>query len=129
MSLDHEPLKLYREGLVLAEKGEIIYRKSRADICGCESEMDFAAKLWCLRQAFEAIIADQPKRRWIIQAGRNMIADLLRQDKKDPRDFYVAYDKLMDYVENSNNYDQIITELRSRKVKLLFALKLCNNFV
>lgn len=93
------------------------YRKSRADICGCESELDFAAKLWCLRQAFDAIISDQSKRRWIIQSGRNMIADLLRQDKKDPRDFYVAFDELMNYMENPNNYDQIVAELCSRKVE------------
>src|SRR4051812_35623594 len=53
-----------------------------ADVCVCESDIDFAAKLWCLRQSFDIILADQGKRRSIIQAGRNMIASLLRQDKK-----------------------------------------------
>lgn len=84
----------------------------------CESDLDFSAKVWCLRQAFDAVVSDQGKRRWIIQAGRNMISDLLRQDRKDPKDFYVAYDKLMDYIENPDNHEQIKAELRSRNVIL-----------
>ncbi|KAI6221435.1 hypothetical protein M3Y99_01550800 [Aphelenchoides fujianensis] len=117
VSVDQESATLYREGLEYAEKNLVMYRKSRADVCACESEIDFAAKLWCLRRAFDAILADQSSRRWLIQAGRNLMADLLRQDKKDPKDFYVAFDRLMDYMEDPTNYEQIETELRTRKVE------------
>ena len=90
-------------------------------MCGCESEQDFAAKLWCLRQAFDRILEDQTSRKWIIATGRNIIADLLRQDKKDPHAFYVAYDRLIEYVEKAENRAQIEGELRLRMVKALFS--------
>lgn len=45
-----------------------------------------------------------------------MIAGLLRHDKKDPKDFFVAYDRLLDYVENTDHYGQIVSELGSRNV-------------
>jgi hypothetical protein len=92
----------------------------RAEICGCESDIDFAAKVWCLRQAFDFILADQGKRRSLIQAGRSMIANLLRQDKKDPKDFYVAYDKLIECVENPDNHTQILAEFSARNVSVGF---------
>ncbi|KAI6191823.1 hypothetical protein M3Y97_00269600 [Aphelenchoides bicaudatus] len=129
ISIDHENQKLYQEGLALAEKGQVNYRKSRAELCGCESDIDFAAKLWCIRQAFDVILADQSKRRSIIQAGRNMIAGLLRQDRKDPKDFYVAYDKLIDFVEDPDNYIQILTELNSRNVEHLNVWDVLFDFV
>ncbi|KAI6209328.1 hypothetical protein M3Y96_00210100 [Aphelenchoides besseyi] len=122
VSVDTENASLYREGLQMAEKQLVLYRKSRADICGCESEVDFAAKLWCLRRAFDCILADQSSRRWLIGAGRNMIADLLRQDKKDPKDFYVAYDRLMEYIENPENYEQIVEYVNIWDVLIDFVL-------
>lgn len=114
ISVDQEASTFYREGLAQADS--VKYRKSRAEVCGCESKKDFAAKLWCLRQAFDAIISDQSSRRWMIQTGRNIISGLLRRDDKDPREFYASYDQLMEYVENPNNHTQIEMELRDLKV-------------
>lgn len=117
VSVDTEVATLYRMGMKKAENNEVTYRKSRADICGCESEHDFAAKLWCLRQAFDEIAAEKRDRKWLVHTGRMIIADILRQDKKDTREFFVAYDRLIDYVDEAANRPQILRELGLRKVE------------
>ncbi|KAH7720093.1 Protein K01D12.6 [Aphelenchoides avenae] len=117
ISVDFDDMDLYRKGLTMAEKGEVKYRKTRADLCNCESETDFAAKLWCIRQAFTAILSDGRNRQWLIKTGRVVIADLLRQDKKDPADFYAAYDRMMDFLNDESNRQIMKTELTSRRVE------------
>ncbi|EFP05573.1 hypothetical protein CRE_27103 [Caenorhabditis remanei] len=50
-NLEKEDLRFLDEGMKAALNGEVKYRKSRMDFCNCESETDFAAKLYCVRQA------------------------------------------------------------------------------
>lgn len=53
---------------------------------------------------------------WLIQSGRQLIANLLRQDNKDPVLFYTAYDRMMEFLTQDENRLILIEELESRKV-------------
>ncbi|CAD5229185.1 unnamed protein product [Bursaphelenchus okinawaensis] len=119
LSVDFENMKMYREGLEAVERGEVAYRKSRAEICGCESDVDFAAKVWCLRQAFDRLFEDVKTRSWLIKVGRTLIADILRHFKKDPKEFYIAFDRMVEYLQKPENYEQVCFELKQRRVECL----------
>lgn len=53
---------------------------------------------------------------WLIQSGRQLIANLLRQDGKDPVAFYTAYDRMMEFLTQEENRPILMEELDSRKV-------------
>lgn len=53
---------------------------------------------------------------WLIQSGRQLIADLLRQDGKDPVCFYTAYDRMMEFLIHEENRSILLEELEARKV-------------
>uniref|UniRef100_A0A914XID6 Uncharacterized protein n=1 Tax=Plectus sambesii TaxID=2011161 RepID=A0A914XID6_9BILA len=116
LNLDPNMLLLYKKGLKEAEKGNVAYRKSRADFCSCESEDDFAAKLWCIRQAFRVILANEHNRQWLVQHGRQMIADLMRHGKKDPSAFFTAYDQMVRYLSDPSSLEDAAEELKHRRV-------------
>jgi len=111
-----ELLELYNMGLQAFESNEIVYRKSRVEFCGCDSEKEFAAKLFGLRQAFNRVMEDQHIVQRLIKSGRTIIAGLLRHDKHDPSEFYAVYDRMISYISDITNNITMQEELRSRRV-------------
>ncbi|KIH65811.1 hypothetical protein ANCDUO_03863 [Ancylostoma duodenale] len=116
VSLPEDQLLFYKDGLRAASNGEVEYRKMRGDICQCESELDFAAKLWCLRQAFAVCLNDDHRRMWLAKAGRTLLGDILRHSKQDPAQFYIAFDALIDFFRVESNISQMEEELSGRGV-------------
>uniref|UniRef100_A0AC35F614 Uncharacterized protein n=1 Tax=Panagrolaimus sp. PS1159 TaxID=55785 RepID=A0AC35F614_9BILA len=117
ISIDFAELAFYREGLAEVKLGKVKVRKLRTEFCGCDSDDDFLAKVYCLRKAFDKILENERTRQWFIQQGKIIFADLMRQDHKNPTDFLTAYDKLMDFLTDSNNYERTKKELEMRKVE------------
>ncbi|KAK6759719.1 hypothetical protein RB195_021343 [Necator americanus] len=116
VSLPEDQLLFYKDGLKAANNGEVEYRKMRGDVCQCESELDFAAKLWCLRQAFAVCLDDDHRRMWLAKAGRTLLGDILRHSKQDPAQFYIAFDALIDFFRVESNICQMEEELAGRGV-------------
>ncbi|VDM37258.1 unnamed protein product [Toxocara canis] len=121
--LMRDPLKIelsqmlfYQNGLAAAVSGEVVNRKCRTEFCACESETDFKAKVWCLRQAFNRVLSDEHNRVWLAQAGRQLIADLLRHSRKDPAPFYSAYDSMIQFLMEERNMKIVEEELKQRRV-------------
>uniref|UniRef100_A0A915DF79 Uncharacterized protein n=1 Tax=Ditylenchus dipsaci TaxID=166011 RepID=A0A915DF79_9BILA len=116
--LESRDMKVILRGRLKAfERGQIKYRKPRHATCGCADEADFAAKLYCLRKAFKIIQDDDQKMHCLIQSGRTLIADLLRNDSKDPGAFYLAYDRMMQFLLNEENRPKMEMEMKLRKVE------------
>ena len=44
---------------------------------GCSSDIDFLAKLHCVRQALDRLMLSEDNRQYTINAGRDMIVSLL----------------------------------------------------
>lgn len=116
VSVPEDQLLFYKDGLRAANSGEVDYRKMRGDICQCESELDFAAKLWCLRQAFAICLNDEHRRMWLAKAGRTLLGDILRHSKQDPAQFYIAFDGLIEFLRSEVNLCQMEEELAERGV-------------
>ncbi|VDN59248.1 unnamed protein product [Dracunculus medinensis] len=116
LNIEKSSLFFYQSGMACAISDEVFYRKSRTEFCCCENDLDFMAKLWCLRQAFNKILSDERNRVWLTQTGRQLIADLLRHSHKEPTSFYQAYDSMMDFLTNKHNSEIIEKELQMRGV-------------
>ncbi|XGW34655.1 hypothetical protein V3C99_018554 [Haemonchus contortus] len=116
LPIPEDQLIFYKDGLRAANNGEVDYRKMRGDICQCESELDFAAKLWCIRQAFATCLHDEHRRMWLAKTGRTLLGDILKHSKQDPSQFYIAFDALLEFFRNAANVNQMEEELADRGV-------------
>lgn len=97
----------------------LVFMNFRAEFCKCESEQDFAAKLYCLRKAFRNIMNNDHKMNFLIQSGRVLVADLLRHSGREVTTFYIAYDRMMEFLTKEENRQAIMEELHPRKVAFL----------
>ncbi|VDK52105.1 unnamed protein product [Gongylonema pulchrum] len=61
-------------------------------------------------------MSDEHNRVWLSQAGRQLIADLLRHARKDPSPFYLAYDAMIQYLGESQHMEIVDNELKQRGV-------------
>lgn len=68
---------------------------------------------------FQEILLDEHNRVWLSQAGRQLIADLLRHASKDPSQFYLAYDAMMEYLNESQHLEIVDRELKQRGVSIV----------
>ncbi|VDK82633.1 unnamed protein product [Litomosoides sigmodontis] len=119
LNLDKDALHFYQQGVIAAEAGEVNCRKIRTEFCCCENDDDFKAKVWCIRQAFTEILLDEHNRVWLSQAGRQLIADLLRHASKNPSPFYLAYDAMMEYLNETEHLEIVDKELKQKGVREL----------
>lgn len=115
-NLDKNELRFLDEGMQAALNGEVKYRKSRMEFCKCDSETDFAAKLYCVRQALTNALKDEHKRVWLAKCGRTLLADFIRHTKQDPVKFFNAYDEMLEYVSNDRNEEQLRQDVEGRGV-------------
>ncbi|GMT04330.1 hypothetical protein PENTCL1PPCAC_26504 [Pristionchus entomophagus] len=116
LEIDRSKLILYETGLEKATAGEVFYRKPRAEFTQCESETEFAAKVYCLREAFEVMLKDEHRRLWLAKSGRQLLGDIMKHSKQDPKPFYKAFDDMMEFCGREQNQDMIARELASRGV-------------
>lgn len=116
---DVETLPLYQEALRQLENGGIPCRTLRTELVKCGSDGEYLAKLHCLRLAFQHMLKDTANYVWFVDAGRQMLADLLLYADKDPKDFLIGYEEMLRYLQENSNWREIEEELSSKGVKAL----------
>lgn len=112
--------ELYQRALRhLEDGGGIPYRSLRTEIVGCGSDNEYLAKLHCLRLAFQQLLRDQHVWTWYADAGRQTLADMLLYADRDPKEFLVGYEAILEHVRDTKNWPAMEEELRTRGVKAL----------
>ncbi|XP_053671910.1 mitoguardin [Anopheles nili] len=117
--MDLEQYPLYSNALEVMNEQQIPYRTLRTDMVGCGSDAEYLAKLHCIRLAFKLLFKDPKNCRWVADTGRQILTDLLCLGDKDPKDFHVAYESMLEYLQNVSNWNDIEIELESRNVKAM----------
>ncbi|CAH1787678.1 unnamed protein product [Owenia fusiformis] len=112
----YQHLVLYKAALLEVEYGSVLCRTLRTKMLACDSDTEFLAKLHCVRLAFEQLFKDETIRQWFANTGKTMIADLLRKAERDPEEFNAAFDEMIDYIKEEENWVDIKTELKGRGV-------------
>lgn len=110
----HSHLEFYVSGLQYYIRHGIRCRKMRTTEVGCESDMEFLAKVHCVRQASEMVFSSSEIRQWFIDSGRQAVSAVIESAGKDPTDFQAAFDELVDYTSSAENWKQIKDELTDR---------------
>ncbi|XP_049880576.1 mitoguardin isoform X1 [Pectinophora gossypiella] len=113
-----ENLELYQMALKQLEIG-IPCRTLRTDVVQCSSDSEFLCKLHCLRLAFQLVFKDAAVWAWFVDAGREVLTDLLLFADKEPKEFLVAYEEMVSWTTDGSNWPTIESELTSKGVKAL----------
>lgn len=87
-NLDAFPL--YQQALKQLENSGIPCRSLRTELVKCGSDVEYLAKLHCLRLAFQHILRDQKNYLWFVDAGRQILVDMLLYGDKDPKQFLIG---------------------------------------
>lgn len=116
---DIETLPLYQAALRQLENGGIPCRTMRTELVKCGSDPEYLAKLHCLRLAFQHTLRDPINYLWFVDAGRQILADLLLYADKDPKDFIIGYEEMLAYLQNHSNWRELEEELSTKGVKAL----------
>lgn len=116
---EFERYPLYQNAIKHFEENSIPYRSMRTELVNCSSDCEYLAKLHCIRLAFQYLFKDPTAGRWVADTGRQILADLLLLSDKDPKDFLVGYEDMMNFVQDPSNWQAIEKELELRNVKAM----------
>lgn len=125
----HSHLEFYVSGLQHYIRRGILCRKMRTSVVECESDMEFLAKVHCIRQASEMVFSSMETRQWFIDSGRQAVSAVIESAGRDPSDFQAAFDELVDYTLSLDNWKQIKDELTGRGVTHLSFYDVLLDFV
>ncbi|KAL4712970.1 hypothetical protein ACJJTC_012040 [Scirpophaga incertulas] len=117
-------LELYQSALKQLELG-IPCRTLRTEVVQCSSDSEFLCKLHCLRHALQLVFRDAAVWQWFVDAGRQVLTDLLLYADKEPKEFLVAYEEMVSWTSDGANWSTIQNELHNKGVKIFTFVILC----
>ncbi|XP_028610140.1 mitoguardin 1 isoform X3 [Grammomys surdaster] len=109
----------YEEAMHLVEEGKIYSRVLRTEMLECLGDSDFLAKLHCIRQAFQLILAEADNRSFLAESGRKILSALIVKARKNPKKFQDVFDEMIYFLEKTDHWDSTEMELAARGVKNL----------
>lgn len=115
--LGHHPF--YEEALQLAEEGDISCRVLRTEMLDCLGDVDFLAKLHCVRQACELILCERTTRKFLAETGKKILSSIIVKAHKSPKRFEDVFEELVCFLENTDHWENTEVELATRGVRHL----------
>lgn len=104
-------------------------RTIRTELVHCTSDSEYLAKLHCLRMAFRFMFKEPQTGNWISDTGRQILTDLMCLGDKDPKDFLVAYEDMLNFITREENWPAIERELELRNVKAMTFYDIVLDFI
>lgn len=120
---------LYQTACRHLEESTVPCRTIRTELVNCQSDSEYLAKLHCLRMAFRFMFKDPRNGAWISDTGRQILTDLMCLGDKDPKDFLVAYEDMLNFVSREENWPPIEKELELRNVKAMTFYDIVLDFI
>ncbi|XP_035734759.1 mitoguardin-like [Vespa mandarinia] len=114
-----ERQKLYHAALKQHEDKGIPCRRLHTELVKCGSDVEYLAKVYCLRQAYTKLFDTQSTTIWIADIGRQIISDLIIYADRDPKDYLTHYERMLEFLHNPSNSNMIEEELFNRGVKCI----------
>ncbi|XP_035227250.1 mitoguardin-like [Stegodyphus dumicola] len=119
LNIDLKELALYQTALKKYEEGAIPIRLLRTEMLKCQTNMEYIAKVHCIRVAFQLLFQQNEVRSWFVAVGNKILTGLMLRGEKDPKDCLLAYEDIIAYSKDKNNWPVMEDELLSRGVKCL----------
>ncbi|XP_012287159.1 mitoguardin [Orussus abietinus] len=114
-----EKQKLYHTALKHHEDKTIPCRRLHTELVKCGSDVEYLAKVHCIRQAYSRLFSCPGTAVWIADIGRQVISDLIMYADRDPKDYLTHYEKMMEFLQDSDNHAMMQEELAARGVKCI----------
>nr|XP_046263554.1 mitoguardin 1 [Scatophagus argus] len=116
-ALGHHPF--YEEALQMAEDGKISCRVLRTEMLECLGDMDFLAKLHCVRQACQLILRERTTRMFLADTGKKILSSIIVKAQKSPNRFEEVFEEMISFLEHTEHWENTEVELATRGVKHL----------
>uniref|UniRef100_A0A669DU39 Mitoguardin 1 n=1 Tax=Oreochromis niloticus TaxID=8128 RepID=A0A669DU39_ORENI len=116
-TLGHHPL--YEEALKMAEDGSISCRVLRTEMLECLGDLDFLAKLHCVRQAWQLILCDRTTWTFLADTGKKILSSIIVKAHKSPKRFEEVFEEMISFLEHTEHWENTELELATRGVKHL----------
>ncbi|XP_018300744.1 mitoguardin [Mycetomoellerius zeteki] len=114
-----EKQKLYHTALKQYEDKGIPCRRLHTELVKCGSDVEYLAKVYCLRQAYTKLFNLPTATTYIVDVGRQVISDLIMYADRDPKDYLMYYERMMEFLQESRNHSIMEEELTARGVKCM----------
>ncbi|XP_053186157.1 mitoguardin 1 [Scomber japonicus] len=115
--LGHYPF--YEEALQMAEEGKISCRVLRTELLECLGDVDFLAKLHCVRQACQLILCERTTRMFLADTGKKILSSIIVKAHKSPKRFEEVFEEMLSFLEHTEHWENTEVELATRGVKHL----------
>eukprot|EP01135_Chromosphaera_perkinsii_P008061 Nk52_evm1s1106 gene=Nk52_evmTU1s1106 len=125
----HVRYTFYKMGVHHVASNKVPVRKLRTKAVGCDSDEEFMAKLFCVREALDFLFADAGTRKFFKTSGKGLVADLLQSCGTDPSGFKEAYDDMISFCEQDGADVEVVEELKHRGVRAFSFFDLVLDFV
>lgn len=126
---EFEQYPFYQSAVRQYEEQPIPCRTMRTEMMNCSTDLEYLCKLHCIRLAFQFLFKDPSVGQWVADTGRQILTDLLCLGDKDPKDFLVGYEEMINYLQDPSNWDYVEKELESRNVKAMTFYDICIDFI
>uniref|UniRef100_A0A8D3E3X5 Mitoguardin 1 n=1 Tax=Scophthalmus maximus TaxID=52904 RepID=A0A8D3E3X5_SCOMX len=117
LALGHHPF--YEEALQMAEDGKISCRVLRTEMLECLGDVDFLAKLHCVRQACQLILCERTTRTFLADTGKKILSSIIVKAQKSPKTFEEVFEEMICFLEHTEHWENTEVELATRGVKHL----------
>ncbi|XP_037314445.1 mitoguardin 1 [Pungitius pungitius] len=109
----------YEEALQMAEEGKISCRVLRTELLECLGDVDFLAKLHCVRQACQLILCERTTRMFLADTGKKILSSIIVKAQKSPKRFEEVFEEMISFLEHTEHWENTEVELATRGVKHL----------
>lgn len=109
----------YEEALQMAEDGDISCRVLRTEMLECLGDIDFLAKLHCVRQACQLILCERTTRLFLADTGKKILSSIIVKAEKSPKRFEEEFEEMISFLEHTEHWENTEVELATRGVKHL----------
>uniref|UniRef100_A0A672HS03 Mitoguardin 1 n=1 Tax=Salarias fasciatus TaxID=181472 RepID=A0A672HS03_SALFA len=116
-TLGHHPF--YDEALQMAEDGKISCRVLRTELLECLGDVDFLAKLHCVRQASQLILCERTTRMFLADTGKKILSSIIVKAQKSPKRFEELFEEMISFLEHTEHWENTEVELATRGVRHL----------
>lgn len=120
---------LYQNTFKQMEDHPIPCRILRTELVRVSSDNEYLAKLHCIRLAFHHLFRDVATSKWVSDTGRQILTDLLCLGDKDPKDFIVGFETMLNHLQEPVNWQRAEIELSLRGVKAMTFYDIVLDFI
>ena len=85
----------------------------------CENNIDFTAKLHCIRSAFDLLVESEENRLFFETQTRELMTQFLTKANKNPVPFSEELSAMIEYVNATENIPSIRKELNDKNLKIV----------